>query len=309
MKSDNKISKSEILLMKPFLLVLTLMVVIAACSDSSINSVDNDPDEPEEPEQLDPAAEHSFDGPVFDIAATGNGTILVADMGTVREIDAGGVNEFTDLPLVEGPGAFGEPEITFINGLLPFEDGTFYASRSSLDLAAGSGLLFSDGTNTELAADIEAFTMGDWPDGEPGHAPSWKNFDCEPPGGYSAAPFSNPYNLVALSDDEILLADAGANSLLSIDTNGNIEVVAVFSPIISPDTGEPLVQFPLDQDTNCPVEPVSASVAIGPDGAYYVGELVGSTAENFGGQPTPEGIASVWRIEPGSRNVVCPSDD
>jgi len=129
------------------------------------------------------------------------------------------------------------------------------------------------------------------------------------PGGFSAAPYSNPYNLVSLSDDEILLADAGANSLLNIDTNGNIEVVATFSPIVSPESGEPLVQFPLDEETNCPVEPVPTAVAIGPEGAYYVGELVGSTAENFGGQPTPDGIASIWRIEPGSRSVVCPSDD
>ncbi|NBC03126.1 MAG: ScyD/ScyE family protein [Bacteroidetes bacterium] len=308
MKTEHKISKSRSLFLKPILTALILALIIAACSDSSTNSVEEDP-EPEQPEQLDTAAEYSFNGPVFDISATGNGTILVADMGVVKEIDANGVTEITDLPLVEGPGAFGADEVTFINGLLPLDDGSFYASRSALDLAVGSGLLFSDGTNTELAADIEAFTVGDWPDGDYGHAPPWKNFNCEPPGGYSAAPYSNPYNLVSLSHDEILLADAGANSLLSIDTNGNIEVVATFSPIISPETGETMIQFPLDEETNCPVEPVSASVAIGPDGAYYVGEIVGSTAENFGGQPTPEGISSVWRIEPGSRNVECPSDN
>lgn len=302
MKTENKISKSENLFLKPILTALILLLIVAACSDSSTNTDD-------EPEELDTTAQYNFDGPVFDISATENGTILVADMGTVREIDANGVNEITDLPLEEGPGAFGEPEITFINGLLPMGNGSFYASRSSLDLAVGSGLLFSDGTNTELAADIEAFTMGDWPDGDYGHAPPWKNFNCEPAGGYSAAPYSNPYNLVSLSNDDILLADAGANSLLNIDTNGNIEVVAVFSPIISPETGEPKVQFPLDEDTNCLVEPVPTSIAVGPDGAYYVGELVGSAGENFGGQPTPEGIASVWRIEPGSRNVECPSDN
>lgn len=292
----------------PFSLVLLFIVITAplifsGCKDKGPVVVD------EEPERLDPTTEYTFEGPVFDISATGNGTILVADMGVVKEIDANGVNEITDLPLVEGAGAFGEPEITFINGLLPLSDGSFYASRSALDLAVGSGLLFSDGNNTELTADIEAFTIGDWPDGEPGHAPAWKNFNCEPPGGYSAAPYSNPYNLASLSDDEILLADAGANSLLNIDTNGNIEVVATFSPIVSPESGEPMVQFPLDEETNCPVEPVPTAVAIGPDGAYYMGELVGSTAENFGGQATPDGIASIWRIEPGSRNVICPSDD
>jgi hypothetical protein len=84
-------------------------------------------------------------------------------------------------------------------------------------------------------------------------------------------------------------------------------VVATFDPVVDPVTGERLVQFPLDAETDCPVEPVPASVAVGPDGAYYVGELTGTTAENFVGMPTPEGIASVWRVEAGSRDVVCPS--
>ena len=298
-KKHKTISKIGFILLSFF--VATSLTFIG-CKDNSMNNE-------EEPERLDPTAEYSFEGPVFDISATGNGSILVADFDVIKEIDVNGVNEITDLPLVDGPGAFGEPEVTFINGLLPLGDGSFYASRSSLDLAVGSGLLFSDGTNTELSADIEAFTVGDWPEGDPGQAPFWKNFNCEPPGGYSAAPYSNPYNLVLLSNDEILVADAGANSLLNVSTNGDIEVVATFTPIVSPETGEQMIQFPLDEDTNCFVEPVPTGVAIGPDGAYYVGELVGSTAENFAGEPSPEGIASIWRIEPGSRDVVCPSDN
>lgn len=293
--------------MKPLLTALSLVLIVVACSDSSTNTIEEEP-EPEEPEQLDTTAEYSFDGPVFDISATGNGTILVADMGIIKEIDANGVHEISDLPLVEGAGAFGEPEITFINGVLPVGDGSFYATRSSLDLAVGAGLLFSDGNNTELTADIEAFTMGNWPEGDAGQSPSWKSFNCEPPGGYTAAPYSNPYNIAALSDDEILLTDAGANSVLNINSTGNIEVVATFSPITSPDTGEPMVQFPLDEETNCMVEPVPTGVALGPDGAYYVGELVGTTAANLGGQPSIEGLASIWRIDPGSSNIVCPSD-
>ncbi len=46
-----------------------------------------------------------------------------------------------------------------------------------------------------------------------------------------------------------------------------------------------------------PAQPVATSVAIGPDGAYYVGELKGF--------PAPTGESRVWRIEPGSRNVRC----
>ena len=46
-----------------------------------------------------------------------------------------------------------------------------------------------------------------------------------------------------------------------------------------------------------PAQPVATSVAVGPDGAYYVGELKGF--------PAPTGESRVWRIEPGARNVQC----
>lgn len=253
--------------------------------------------------------EFSFDGPMFDIAATPDGGIIVADFATVKEIRDGDVSELISLPLVEGADAFGAPGITFINGLQPVSGGRFYAARSGLDLAVGAGLLYSDGTDSELIADIEAFTLGDWPSGEPGQVPDWKNFNCEPPGGFSIGPQSNPYHLTALSDNETLLADAAGNSLLNINRSGQIEVVATFPPVRDPDSGEQLVQFPLEDGTECPVEPVPTSISVGPDGYYYVGELTGTTAENLGGAPSPPGIATVWKIKPGSRNVTCPSED
>ncbi len=250
---------------------------------------------------------YNFDGPMFDIAAMPNGGILVADFATIREIRSSGVREVTTLPLVTGPGAFDEPSVTFINGLEPIGNGNFFATRSGLDLAVGAALFRATRGNARLVADIEAFTLGDWPDGEPGQEPAWKDSRCEPPGGFSDGPHTNPYHLTALSGSEVLVADAAGNSLLWAKTNGQIEVVATFTPVVDPVTGDPLVQFPLDGETNCPVEPVPTAVAIGPDGAYYVGELTGTTADNFGGQPTPDGLASVWRIEPGSRDVMCPS--
>ncbi|MFW5927152.1 MAG: hypothetical protein ACOCSR_03795 [Wenzhouxiangella sp.] len=84
--------------------------------------------------------------------------------------------------------------------------------------------------------------------------------------------------------------------------------VATFDPPTDPDTGDRLIQFPLDEETDCFVEPLPTSIAIGADGDYYVGELIGAAPENFGGQPTPAGLASVWRIESDARNVKCPSD-
>jgi sugar lactone lactonase YvrE len=46
-----------------------------------------------------------------------------------------------------------------------------------------------------------------------------------------------------------------------------------------------------------PSEAVATSIAIGPDGAYYVGELKGF--------PAPTGESRVWRIEPGTRHAEC----
>ena len=84
-------------------------------------------------------------------------------------------------------------------------------------------------------------------------------------------------------------------------------MIATFNPIMDPDTGDRLVQFPLDDGTECPVEPVLTDVAIGEDGALYVSELTGTTAENIGGSPSQQGLAGIWHIEPGASGVICPS--
>jgi hypothetical protein len=46
-----------------------------------------------------------------------------------------------------------------------------------------------------------------------------------------------------------------------------------------------------------PAQAVATSVAVGPEGAYYVGELKGF--------PGPTGVSKVWRIEPGARHATC----
>ena len=100
------------------------------------------------------------------------------------------------------------------------------------------------------------------------------------------------------------MADAAGNSLLSARTNGPIEVVAVFTPPVvgggsSTDPGDWIPLFQLPDGTDCYVQPVPTSIAVGPDGAYYVGELTGF--------PATPGLSRVWRIDPGARNVSCPS--
>jgi hypothetical protein len=64
---------------------------------------------------------------------------------------------------------------------------------------------------------------------------------------------SNPYGVLALSDREIV-ADAGANALLNVDANGFVSLLAVL-----PKVGKS--------------QAVPTSLALGPDGAVYLGEL------------------------------------
>ncbi|MFO7764500.1 MAG: ScyD/ScyE family protein [Wenzhouxiangellaceae bacterium] len=278
-----------------------------------------------------PNPDETFDfaGPAFDIAATPSGSILIADFDTVREIRANGVRDLATLPVVFDEAAFEEIQPTFINGLEAVGNRSFLASRSALDLAVGGALfrvnpgssassvdcirraLIGSGCPKEektIVADIESFTLGNWPVNAPGQKPGWKNWACEPAGGYTPGPQTNPYHIKAISQNDILIADAAGNTLLR-SRDGDLEVVATFDPVVDPDTDERLVQFPLDEETNCPVEPVPTSIDVGPDGAFYVGELNGSTANNFSGEPTPFGLASVWRLEPGMSNLKCPSDD
>jgi hypothetical protein len=305
---------NTIYLPKSVLTVLAVLFLFAACSENQSilqeNAISESESELAKASALNPDTEYSFDGPMFDIAALPNGGILVADFAEVKEINRRGVQKVNTLPMVLGTGAFEQEESTFINGLEPIGNGNFFATRSGLDLAVGAALFRTNRGNERMVGDIESFTLGDWQEegeGEPGQNPSWKNFECEPPGGFSEGPHTNPYHLTALSGSEVLIADAAGNSLLYANTSGNIEVVAYLPPVVDPVSQEQLVQFPLG-DIDCPVEPVPTAVAVGDDGAYYVSELTGTTSENLGGEATPEGLASIWRIEPGSRNVDCPSE-
>ena len=85
---------------------------------------------------------------------------------------------------------------------------------------------------------------------------------------------SNPYGLLALPGATVV-ADAGGNDLLRVGADGDISLLAVLPPV------------PLARDH----DPVPTSVAVGPDGAYYVGQLTGN--------PFTDGAASIYRIVPG----------
>jgi len=237
---------------------------------------------------------------VFDIAAMPDGSILLAENTSLKEIRKGNVSEVIGIPTVPG---------SPVNGLEAVGRGSFFATSGGLDLAVGAGVWHVSRGRVELIGDIEAFETANDPDAFEG--PQWKTPACEIPGGFSAGPQSNPYHLARLTGGTVLVADAAGNTVLSARTNGEVDWVAVLTPPTpagssSSDPSDWLVQFPLDADTDCYVQPVPTSVAVGPDGAYYVGELTGVTLEELTGGTTT-GLSRVWRIASGSRNVVCPS--
>ena len=87
---------------------------------------------------------------------------------------------------------------------------------------------------------------------------------------------SNPYDLKRLDNNKTLVVDAGANDLFEFDALGNLSLVTTFDTRLV---------------NGIVMEAVPTSVALGPDGAYYVSELTGV--------PFPEGGARVYRIVPG----------
>jgi sugar lactone lactonase YvrE len=90
---------------------------------------------------------------------------------------------------------------------------------------------------------------------------------------------SNPYGLLAEPGARVV-TDAGANALLRVAANGSISTIAVF-PARAQGRG---------------TDSVPTAVAIGPDSAYYVGELTGV--------PFTAGAANVYRVIPGAAPVV-----
>jgi sugar lactone lactonase YvrE len=90
---------------------------------------------------------------------------------------------------------------------------------------------------------------------------------------------SDPYG-IAWADGGLLVADAAANSLLRVSLDGNVSTVAT---------------FPAQAIGSHYAQSVPTSVVVGPDGAYYVGELGGDA---------PPGHARIWRGFVGQKPTV-----
>ncbi len=94
---------------------------------------------------------------------------------------------------------------------------------------------------------------------------------------------TDPFGILALPGKQIV-ADAGGNDLLEISANGSIRTLAAFPNQMA--LAPPFLGLP--PGATIPSEPVPTTVVVGPDGAYYAGQLTG-----FPFQP---GSANIYRV-------------
>lgn len=256
-----------------------------------------------------PDASYTFEAPVFDIEAAPNGNLLVPETvnpatdppeegatstSAILEIRQNGdIRQIAEVTTVEG---------SPVNGLAANGQGNFLVASGGTDLGVGAGLLRVSRGGQRLVGDIEAFERENDPDRFA--IDDWKDPACAPASGpFTPGPQSNPFRVTPVAGNTALVADAAGNTLLRVK-RGDIEVVALFTPPTA-DGGassnpEDWQEFEFDgpEDGTCHVQPVPNSVAVGDDGAMYVGELTGVGAL---------GLSRVWRIEPGTTDAVCPS--
>lgn len=217
----------------------------------------------------------SFDfvTPVFGLSNGPEGSLLVADSGQgIVELRGGSGQLIAALPQVTDVAKIGEHAMW---ALTSGDDRKLYIVKR-------------DGSKREVA-DIGAFEASVNPDrGE---------ID------------SNPFDLAKLGDGKVLVADAAANALLTVNRRGSIDWVATLpdervptrnaKKLVGCPDPDPDFAFVCDLPDRIPAEPVTTSVAVGPDGAYYLSELKGF--------PAPLGRSRIWRIEPGTRHARCGS--
>ena len=180
--------------------------------------------------------------------------------GSITRVAAGvQTRVVTGLPSLTNPGgsASGPQDIAFSGGTgyVVIGLGTDPAVRTgalgSLPAAANLGSVFSFGGGTaSKVADIAGYEATVNPTGD--------RID------------SNPYHLAA-GPQGLLVTDAGGNDLLKVTVGGTISTVATFAAAAG-------------------IEAVPTGIAIGPDGAYYIGELTGA--------PYAAGTANVFRVDP-----------
>lgn len=218
---------------------------------------------------------YHFAGPVFGLSAAPDGSLLAADAGAgIVELRKGKGRLVAALPGVSDVAAIGRGDMLAITG--GGDTGTsarlFRVSRGEVSEIANLG-------------EYEQTVNPDSPEVNP-----------------------NPFDVEVLNGGKALVVDAGGNDLLVVDMQGNIDWIATFpEELVSTENAKTLANCPNPPSPDLafvcglpdmmPAQAVPTSVAVGPDGAYYVGELKGF--------PGAVGVSRIWRIEPGTLHAEC----
>jgi hypothetical protein len=218
-----------------------------------------------------------FQGPVFGIGTAPNGDILVADASTgVFAIRDGQVSLQATVPGATDVSAIGRGSYWVLTG-----------AGEDPQANTGQGLHRVSRGSSQKVVDLFEFEATVNPDGN------------DPPD-------SNPFDVQSLGGGAALVVDAGGNDLLRVDRQGDVDVLAVFpDELVSTASIKALAGCPAGPPDFCglpdtmPAQAVPTSIAIGPDGYYYVGELKGF--------PAPTGESRVWRVAPDASSADCGS--
>ena len=209
-----------------------------------------------------------------------NGTVVVAETGTgvIHRIRDGKVSTLADgLPIASFEG-----EVTGIVGLGLTGDGNVFVSvGEGLEPGAPWSTIWRVNRSgaARQVADIGAFQAKD-PDPDDSDVP--------------ANPIqSNPYGIESIGASRVLVTDAGNNDLVLVRPGHKPVQVARFPTRF---VSGAHVGIPAD----IPAEAVPTTVARGPDGYWYVGQLLGF--------PFTPGQSQIWRIAPWARGAVCDDD-
>jgi hypothetical protein len=215
------------------------------------------------------------------IAISSSGRILVAEAGAgkILSIVAGRTRTLVSgLPSVTSPEgeSTGPVNVAVRNGRVVVAVG---GGPQNVDPKFDSVLRVQGGT-TSVLADIQAYRNAH---------PDTTDLD-QPPNPTD----SNAYGLASISRGRTLVTDAAGNELDLVDADGTVHTVAKFPNEVVSTSHLPAS---LGLPPSLPAEAVPTSVAVGPDGYWYVGELKGF--------PFTPGASRIWRIAPSARNVVC----
>jgi hypothetical protein len=263
-----------------FITLMGAAAVAVACTDGS-----NTLSSPDDPALAVAAANGAqpadLGAPVFGLDAGPDGGLFAAEtFAGVTLIRGGSTKLLAELSGVSGVAAIGMGNLMAVTGADEL-GGSEETARKLYRVSRG---------NVREVADLGAFEEDVNPD------QVWNDGD----------PDSNPFNIAQLEGGHVLVADAAGNDILHVTPRGTIDWVAVLTPqLASTAPFKALIGCPnpapeCSLPDEIPAQPVATSIAVGPDGHFYAGELTGF--------PNPTGLSRIWRIARGSRHVLCPSE-